>query len=133
MTAQAGREFVLAVDSGGYLDVANCRTTDLTINDESVDITTKGSTGNWRELLAGAGTRSASISVEGVYDLDDTGFAALVAHVNAATFADCQLTTGSGETYTGDFHITNFALGGVHNGEGTFSATLESAGVITIA
>ena len=47
--------------------VAGLRTRQITLNAETVDVTNADSTGRWRELLAGAGVRSAALSGSGVF------------------------------------------------------------------
>src|SRR5690606_33027273 len=57
MTAQKGSAFLLKVgDGGAYQTVAGLRTTQMSINGDTVVVTHKES-GGWRELLSGAGTR----------------------------------------------------------------------------
>lgn len=132
MTAQPGRLFLLHVDDTGYQELGEARTVTLTLNDETVDITSQGSTGRFRELLAAAGTRSADISVDGILT-GSTAYAALHAHYIAGTFADCQLESGSGETYTADFQVASISRSGAFNGEETFSVSLMSSGEVTYA
>ena len=68
MTAQKGAAFLLKTGDGGspptYETVAGLRTTQMTINGDTVVVTHKES-GGWRELLSGAGTRSVSVSAAG--------------------------------------------------------------------
>ena len=70
MPVEKGSAFLLKVGNGAapvvYATVAGLRTTQLSINGESVVITSKGS-GGWRELLSGAGVRSVSVSGAGVF------------------------------------------------------------------
>ena len=58
MPAEKGSAFLLKVGDGAatpvYTTLAGLRTTQLSINGDSVVITNKGS-GGWRELLSGAG------------------------------------------------------------------------------
>ena len=70
MAAQKGKDLLLKVDSTGagvYTTVAGLRTKSLAINAETVDITHSESAGQWRELLAGAGAKSARVSGSGVF------------------------------------------------------------------
>ena len=52
---------------GSYQTVAGLRTHTLAFNAESVDITHQESAGAWRELLAGAGVKSANIRGQGIF------------------------------------------------------------------
>ncbi len=48
------------------MTIAGLRATRISFNAEAVDVTALDSEGGWRELLAGAGVRSAAISGSGV-------------------------------------------------------------------
>jgi len=52
---------------GAFETVAGLRATRISFNAESVDVTSLESTGGWRELLAGAGVKTAAISGSGVF------------------------------------------------------------------
>ena len=59
MSAEKGSAFLLKVGDGAeppvYATVAGLRTTQLSVNGEAVNVTTKES-GGWRELLSGGHT-----------------------------------------------------------------------------
>ena len=68
MTAQKGRDLLLKVDaSGTFQSVAGLRASTLSFNAETVDATSQESAGAWRELLAGAGLKSAAIRGNGIF------------------------------------------------------------------
>ena len=70
MVAQNGKDLLVKVDmtgAGVFETMAGLRATRISFNAESVDVTSLESQGGWRELLAGAGVRSASISGSGVF------------------------------------------------------------------
>ena len=70
MSVQSGRDLLVKVDltgDGSFETVAGLRATRVSFNAETVDVTSLESTGGWRELLAGAGVKSASISGSGVF------------------------------------------------------------------
>ncbi len=70
MAAQKGKDLLVKLDmtgSGSFQTVAGLRATRITFNAQTVDVTNIGSAGRWRELLAGAGVRSAAISGSGVF------------------------------------------------------------------
>ena len=73
MTAQKGSLFLLKVGDGGgpetFTTVGGMRTTNFTLNNQAVDTTNKSS-GQWRELLSGAGISSINISGSGVFTDD---------------------------------------------------------------
>jgi len=63
MAIENGSAFLLKVGDGAapptYQTVAGLRTTQLSVNGEAVNVTTKDS-GGWRALLSGAGVRSVA-------------------------------------------------------------------------
>lgn len=126
MAAQKGRNLLLkTVDQNGTT-LAGMRTTGLAINNEQVDITNKDS-GGWRELLAGAGTQSMDITVEGVFTnaaIENTVRGYAVAN-SINPFA---LVFGDGDHIVGNFAISNYQRAGTFNGEETYSMTLQSSG-----
>jgi TP901-1 family phage major tail protein len=52
---------------GQFETIAGLRATRLSFNAESVDVTSLESAGGWREILGGAGVKSAAISGSGVF------------------------------------------------------------------
>lgn len=135
MAMEKGAAFLLKVGNGGtvpvYATVAGLRTTQLTINSETVVVTNQGS-GGWRELLSGAGVRSVSLSGSGVF----TGSAAeqrIKATALAGQIDDYQVRFESGETITGRFQIARLEYAGDFNGERTYTLQLESSGPVAAA
>ena len=144
MAAQKGLDVLMKIDiSGTKTTIGGLRSTSITLNDESVDITNKDSLGS-RTLLAGAGVNSLSVSGSG----DFTDSASEVA-VRTAFQAQQNTSNGSSAqtaafetfefiipnlgTYTGAFQITSLEYAGEYNGEATYSMSFESAGYITFA
>jgi TP901-1 family phage major tail protein len=73
MAAQLGLQMLLKVDSDGagtYQTIGGITADDLTINSETVDVTSQDDTSRWRQLLAGAGVKSLSFSGSGVFKAD---------------------------------------------------------------
>lgn len=144
MAAQKGLDVLMKIDiSGTKTTIGGLRSTSITLNDESVDITNKDSLGS-RTLLAGAGVNSLSVSGSGVF----TDSAAEVAVRTAfqaqqntsdgssgqtAAFESFQFIVPNLGTYTGNFQITSLEYAGEYNGEATYSMSFESAGYITFA
>jgi TP901-1 family phage major tail protein len=65
MTAQKGKDLLLKVDSdgaGSFATVAGLRARTLAFNAAAVDITDQESAGHWRELLEGAGIKTARVA-----------------------------------------------------------------------
>ena len=132
MPAEKGSAFLLKVGDGAatpvYTTLAGLRTTQLSINGDSVVITNKGS-GGWRELLSGAGVRSVSVSGAGVF----TGSAAearIKASALSGVLDDYELSFESGERLRGRFLVTRLDYAGDFNGERSYTLALESSGIV---
>ena len=68
MAAQKGKDLLIKIhDGSSYVTVAGLRARRLAFNAETVDITHAESAGRWRELLAGAGVRRASLGGRGLF------------------------------------------------------------------
>lgn len=135
MAVERGSAFLLKVGDGGanpvFATVAGLRTTQLSINGETVVVTTKDS-GGWRQLLSGAGVRSVSVSGAGVF----TGSAAEVrikGNALAGTTDDYRLSFEGGDSLTGRFLVTRLDYAGDFNGERSYTLSLESAGPVVAA
>ncbi|WP_230635649.1 phage tail tube protein [Sphingomonas sp. Leaf4] len=135
MAVEKGSAFLLKVGNGAlpvvYTTVAGMRTTQLSINGEAVAVTSKDS-GGWRDLLAGAGVRSVSVSAAGVF----TGASAEVRIRGSALVGridDYRLTFEGGEMMTGRFLVTRLDYAGDYNGERSYTLALESSGAVVAA
>ena len=132
MTAQKGAAFLLKIGDGGsppaYETVAGLRTTQMTINGDSVVVTHKES-GGWRELLSGAGTRSVSVSAAGIF-LGSDAENAIRNHALAGTLDDYELSFEDGAKIRGSFLVQRLDYSGDFNGERTYSIQLESSGEV---
>jgi TP901-1 family phage major tail protein len=133
MPAQKGKDLLVKVDASGagvYETVAGLRATRISLNAETVDVTTASSAGQWRELLAGAGARSAAVSGSGVFR--DSGSDALVqgAFFDGETL-DAELVVPDFGIISGPFQVTSLEYGGDHDGEATFEISLASAGAMS--
>ena len=134
MTAQKGKDLLLKIEDplapGTFITVAGLRTKTLSLNAQTIDITHAESAGGWRELLAGAGVRQASIAGSGIFLNDATS-----ALVRAAFFANevrqWQVIVPGFGIIDGAFMIANLDYAGDHDGEATVSLALASAGALT--
>lgn len=133
MAAEKGSAFLLKIGDGGgtpaFSTVAGMRTTQMSVNGEAVNITSKDS-GGWRELLSGAGVRSVSVSGSGIF----TGTAAearLKSNALAGLIDDYELSFESGERMRGRFLVTRLDYSGDFNGERAYALSLESSGPVT--
>lgn len=132
MGAQSGKDLLIKLDMTGdgvFETVAGLRATRLTFNAQTVDVTSLESAGGWRELLAGAGVRSAAISGSGVFKDADTD-----ARARAVFFAgdapQFQVVVPAFGVVQGAFQITALEYAGNHDGEATYSLSLASAGAL---
>ena len=135
MPAQAGKDLLIKIDMDGlgqFQTVAGLRATRMAFNAAPVDATTLDSPGGWRELLAGAGVRSASVSGSGVFK-DEATDARVRALFFSGEMPQCQVVIPSFGTLTGRFQIASIEYAGSHDGEATFELSLASAGQIAFA
>ncbi len=90
------------------------------------------SAGRWRELLAGAGVRRASISGSGIFK--DEASDVLVRQVFFdGAIRRWQVVVPDFGTVEGPFQLTSLEYRGDHAGEVTFDLSLESAGSLSFA
>lgn len=133
MAAQKGKDLLLKLSDGSALvTVAGLRSRQIAFNTEPVDITHAESAGRWRELLAGAGVKRASIAGSGLFK--DAASDALIRQ----SFFDGDIRQGQVVvpdfgSLTGPFQITSLEIAAEHDREVTFDITLESAGEIVFA
>ncbi len=135
MPAQAGKDLLIKIDmdgSGQFQTVAGLRATRLALNAETVDTTAMDSPGGWRELLAGAGLRSAALSGNGVFK-DAATDARLRTLFFAGEIPVVRVVIPSFGTIEGPFQISAIDYAGTHDGEATFELSLASAGALTFA
>jgi TP901-1 family phage major tail protein len=132
MAAEKGSAFLLKVGNGAsppvFGTVAGMRTTQMSVNGEAVNVTSKDS-GGWRELLSGAGVRSVSVAASGIF----TGSAAemrVKTNALAGQVDDYELSFESGERLRGRFLVTRLDYSGDYNGERNYALSLESSGAV---
>lgn len=132
MAVQSGKDLLVKMDltgDGQFETVAGLRATRIAFNAQTVDVTNLGSAGGWRELLAGAGVKTAAVSGSGVFR-------------DAATDARARQVFFDGEIprfqvvipdfgiVEGPFQITAIEYAGSHDGEAAYELALASAGEI---
>ena len=132
MAAERGSAFLLKIGDGAdpiaYTVIAGLRTTQMSVNGDAVNITTKDS-GGWRELLTRAGTRSVSVSAAGIFTGSDAELR-VRNHALAGEIDDYELSFESGERMRGKFLISRLDYAGDYNGERSFTFNLESSGEV---
>ena len=133
MAVQNGKDLLVKVDltgSGNFQTVAGLRATRVSFNAESVDVTSLESAGGWRELLAGAGVKSAAISGSGIFRDEASDERARQIFFDGET-PDFQVVIPDFGTVEGPFQISSLEFSGSHDGEVAFELALESAGELT--
>lgn len=133
MAVQKGMDLLLKVDTtgaGAFATVAGLRSRRLSFFTGAVDVTTADSPSRWRELLAGAAARRASLSGSGVFK-DVAADATLRQLFFDGVIRAWQVVLPGFGTVQGPFQIVALDYGGDHDGEMTFDLALESAGALT--
>ncbi|MEX0338365.1 MAG: phage major tail protein, TP901-1 family [Arenibacterium sp.] len=133
MSAQNGKDLLVKVDmtgGGQFETIAGLRATRVSFNAESVDVTSLESQGGWRELLSGAGVKSASISGSGVFRDASTDERARQLFFDGET-PEFQVIIPDFGIVEGPFQVTSLEYAGTHNGEATYEMALASAGALT--
>ena len=132
MGAQNGKDLLIKVDmsaDGSFETIAGLRATRVSFNAETVDVTSLESQGGWRELLSGAGVRSASISGSGVFKDEGTDERTRQIFFQGET-PDFQVIIPDFGIVEGPFQVSGIEYSGSHNGEATYELTLASAGAL---
>lgn len=135
MAVQAGKDLLVKVDmtsDGQFETIAGLRATRMSFNAETVDVTTLDSAGGWRELLVGAGVRSAAISGSGVFRDAGTDERARQLFFDGQT-PDFQIVIPAFGVVQGPFQVASFEYAGTINGEVTYELSLQSAGMLVFA
>ena len=132
MVAQRGRDLLIKVDltgAGSFQTVAGLRATRLAFNAEQVEVTSLDSQGGWRELLAGAGVKSATLTGSGVFRDAGTDERARQIFFDGET-PDFQVVIPAFGIIEGPFQISALEYSGDHDGEASYEMSLASAGAL---
>lgn len=131
MAGQRGRDVLLklADQTGQFVTIAGIRTKTLQLAAASVDGTNTDSPEAWRELVGGAGVKSARLSGAGVFK-DKPSDERVRGLFFASEIGNWQLVLPDFGVIEGPFQISGLSYAGEHDGEATFSLTLESAGAL---
>ncbi len=132
MAVQAGKDLLIKIDQTGdgqFETIAGLRATRISFNAETVDVTSLESQGGWRELLAGAGVKSATISGSGVFRDANTDERARQIFFDGE-IPRFQVVIPAFGVVEGAFQISALEYAGSHNGEASYELTLASAGVL---
>lgn len=132
MATQKGKDLLLKVDGGGigtFTTVAGLRSRSIAFNTETVDVTHSESAGHWRELLEGAGVRSARVTGAGIFK-DAESDEIVRGLFFSGSIRPWQIVIPDFGTVTGAMQIVSFELTGRHDGELAFELSLDSAGAL---
>jgi len=135
MAAQKGKDLLLKVKETGasvFSTIAGIRSNRITFNSQTVDTTHAESVGQWRELLAGAGVRSAGVSGTGIFK-DQTSDSTIRSAFFDADILEWQIVIPDFGSIEGLFQISSLEYAGQYDGEMTYEIALESAGSLTFA
>ncbi|MDO5758003.1 MAG: phage major tail protein, TP901-1 family [Rhodobacterales bacterium] len=130
MAVQNGKDLLIKIDLNGdgtFVSVAGLRATRISFNAESVDVTSLESEGGWRELLAGAGVKSAAISGSGIFRDAQSDERARQVFFDGLT-PDFQVVIPDFGIIEGPFQVTSIEYSGSHDGEATYELSMASAG-----
>lgn len=130
MVAQNGKDLLIKLDmdnTGSFDTIAGLRATRISFNAETVDVTSLESQGGWRELLGGAGVKSAAISGSGVFRDAATDERARQIFFDGEVPAFQVIVPDFG-IIQGPFMITAIDYAGSYNGEATYELAMASAG-----
>ena len=134
MAAQRGKDILLKIGDGAspqvFTTVAGLMARTISLNAKTIDATDGDSAGRWRELLSGAGVRSAAVSGQGVFR-DAASDAAIREAFFAQDARTWRLIVPDFGTLEGPFLVTALEYAGEHEGEASFAMSLASAGEIT--
>lgn len=136
MSGQKGRDVLIKIGDGDdpevFTTVAGIRAKTISLNARTVDGTSGESPEAWRELIAGAGVKSASVSGAGVFKDADSDASIQQAFFTQAV-TSFQLIIPDFGSLTGPFLVEALDYSGDHDGEAAFAITLASAGALSFA
>jgi TP901-1 family phage major tail protein len=134
MTAQKGKDLLIKIGDGAdpevFTTVAGLRATTLAFNAQAIDVTNADSAEQWRELLAGGGVKSATISGSGVFKDAASDAALRTAFFNQAV-PNWTVVIPSFGAVSGPFKVTSLSYEGPYDGELKLALSLASAGALT--
>lgn len=133
MVAQSGKDLLIKIDidgNGVFETLAGLRSTRISFNTQAVDVTSLSSDLGWRELLAGAGVKTAALSGSGIFR-DEASDARARQVFFDGQIPEFQVIIPDFGVIEGKFQITSLDYSGTHDGEASYEIALASAGVLT--
>lgn len=135
MTAQNGKDLLIKIDmdgTGTFETLAGLRASRISFNSQTVDATSLESAGGWRELLAGGGVKSASISGSGIFRDETTDERARQIFF-AGDIPQFQVIVPDFGIVEGGFQITSIEYSGNYDGEAVYELSMSSASALTFS
>ena len=129
--AYKGRSAALQISSNGgstFTTIGGARVTNMTVNNNPVDITNAGSNG-FQEMLPDGGTQSVSITMDGIV-VDNTAFETMLTQADDRTLIWYKCSFAASGVLSAQFAVASIAIGAPHDGAQTFNATLSSSGTL---
>jgi TP901-1 family phage major tail protein len=134
MAAQKGKDLLIKIGDGAtpevFATIAGLRTTSLGFNAQTIDITNADSANMWRELLANAGVRQASVSGSGVFK-DAASDETVRGIFFNQDMKNWKIVVPDFGEITGSFAVSALQYEGTYDGEVRMSLTLASAGALS--
>lgn len=124
MPAQKGRDLLVLKNA---VAIAGLRETSVTADGSPVDITGKDDSG-YRTLAEFSGMEALDLTASGVFKDDTLRDISFAGTGTSKLLTDITLEWGDGATLEGDFYLANYESAGNHDGEETYSVTLQSSG-----
>lgn len=137
MSAKSGKDFLLKYNTGTgesptWTTLGGLRSRRMRQGREMIDVTTADAQSLHRLALSGGGVYALDVSGDGVFE-DSAAQGAVERAAFTGDFLELQATLPGYGTYRFDAFVSDFEMGGDHNAELTFSATLMSSGEVTYA
>lgn len=127
-SAKAGRDMLLKLknDQGQYVTVAGLRTKALRFNARPIDVTHSESLNGWRELLPGAGVKTAEITGTGVF-IDSAADGLIRTKFFDQSVGEFQFILPDFGIIEGSFLIKALMFRGTYKDEASYELSLVSA------
>ena len=138
MTAQKGKDILIKILTSledqpkAYETMAGLRAHNISLNTTSVDVSNASQSHQWRELLAGAGIQTMSVSGEGVFR-DGNADEKIRSEFINGTISEWLIHIPSFYDVSGKFQVIGLEYAGEYDGEVTWRMSLESAGELTFS
>ena len=134
MAIQKGKDLLVKVANGegGFVTVGGAAVAKAAIQFRDRGRHSFRERRRWRELLAGAGVKRASVAGAGVFR-DNASDALIRGLVFDGEIAEFQIVIPDFGRVEGPFQVTGLEFKGEHAGEVAYDLSLESAGALSFA